>query len=210
MVAHVDRLKRQRLLAGLALGLLALVAELAGRSLTHRIDVGRHVGPVSYSHESYYPFLLAAVKIGVALMLARVAWRFAHARRFASVLGVSPRVRIRLSVRLWFASFVATSAIYLVQMDVEGRLGGWRWPLLAPWLHSSALPVFAVLSVLVAVVYRSVELWLHDYERLAARAVALVRRLLAHYVPSAHPRAVEPPRCLFGLAFESRPPPLPA
>ena len=45
-------------MAGLALGLLALIAELVGRSLTHRINIGRHVGPVSYAHESYYPFLL--------------------------------------------------------------------------------------------------------------------------------------------------------
>ena len=64
----------------LSLGLLGLVAELAGRSLTHRIDVGRQVGRVSYAHADYYPFLLAGVKIGVALMLARIAWRFAKAR----------------------------------------------------------------------------------------------------------------------------------
>ena len=64
---------RQRCLAGLALGLVAMIAELAGRSLTLRIDVGRHVGRVSYAHADYYPFLLAGVKIGVALMLARLA-----------------------------------------------------------------------------------------------------------------------------------------
>jgi hypothetical protein len=40
----VDRARRhQRLFSGLAFGLLALVAELVGRSLTHRLDVGRHV-----------------------------------------------------------------------------------------------------------------------------------------------------------------------
>src|SRR5207248_2006056 len=77
------RRRHQRLLAGVALGLLVLVAEIAGGSLTHRIDVGRHVGPVSYSHRSYYPFLLAGVKVGVALMLARLTWRFGRARRVA-------------------------------------------------------------------------------------------------------------------------------
>src|SRR5213076_276616 len=110
----VDRARRhQRLLAGLALGLLALVAELVGRSLTHRLDVGRHVGRVSYAHADYYPFLLAGVKIAAALMLARIAWRFAKARaaeraasRVAAALGVrmytrAPRLRIELSWRLW-------------------------------------------------------------------------------------------------------------
>ena len=62
-----------------ALGLVALIAELTGRSLTHRLDVGRRVGHVSYAHADYYPFLLAGVKIAVALMLARIAWRVAKA-----------------------------------------------------------------------------------------------------------------------------------
>ena len=35
--------RHQRLLPALAFGLLALAAELVGRSLTHRIDFGRHV-----------------------------------------------------------------------------------------------------------------------------------------------------------------------
>jgi hypothetical protein len=197
--------RHQRVLAGLALALLALIAELAGRSLTHRLDVGRHVGRVSYAHADYYPFLLAGVKIGVALMLARIVWRVAKARRVASVLGVSPRVRIELSARLWFASFVATSTIYLVQMDVERG-----WSLFAPWLHTSALPVFAVLSVLVAMLFRSAELWLRDYEQLAARAVAFARRVLASPAPPVHVCVGAAPRSLFGIAFESRPPPLPA
>ena len=102
-----------------ALAVLALIAELAGRSLAHRLDVGRQVGPVSYAHESYYPFVLAVVKVGAALMLARVAWRFARARRVASLIGASPRVRVELSARLWFVSFATTSLIFLVQMDVE-------------------------------------------------------------------------------------------
>jgi hypothetical protein len=213
----------QRLLAALALGLLALVAELAGRSLTHRLDVGRRVGSAGYSHADYYPFLLAGVKVAVALMLARLAWRFAKAhaaaraaRRVAATLGVcparrAPRVRIELSRRLWLVSFVVTASLYLVQADAERLLVGQRH-LLDPWLHSSALPVFAVLSVIVAVVYRTVQLWLADYEELAAETLALVGRLAgAAPLPlrrlSSRSRA---PRSLFGLAFESRPPPLPA
>ena len=192
---------RQRWLARVALALLALVAELAGRSLAHRIDVGREVGPVHYAHADYYPFLLAGVKVGVALMAARIAWRFAKARRLASLFR-APRMRVELSARLWFASFVATSLIYLVQMDAEGRTH-----LLGPWLHTSALPVFAVLSVLVALLYRSVELWLRDYEELAAHAVACMRKLVAVRISPIDLHVAVAPRRLFGLAFESRPPP---
>ncbi|MEN3340974.1 MAG: hypothetical protein V7644_378 [Actinomycetota bacterium] len=218
----MDRARRhQRLLSGLALGLLALVAELAGRSLTHRLDVGRHVARVSYAHADYYPVLLAAVKVGLALMLARVAWRFARAHAtaraagsVAAALGARPRsrlprVRVELSRRLWLLSFLGTASIYLAQTDAEQAMAG-RWPLLGPWLHSSALPVFAVLAVVVAVVFRTVERWLHEYEEFAAKAVAYVRRLVA-------PAALPPrsrrlpgrctPRSLFGISFESRPPP---
>jgi hypothetical protein len=81
--------------------------------------------------------------------------------------------------------------------------------LLGPWLHSSALPVFAVLAVLVAVLFRAAERWLGDYERLAADTLAFVRRLFGHRLPAARPNAADAsaPRARFGLAFESRPPP---
>ena len=197
-------MNRQRWLARVALALLALIAELTGRSLAHRIDVGRHIGPVSYRHESYYPFLLAVVKVGVALMLARVAWRMVAARRLASLIG-RPRMRVELSVRLWLVSFVATSVIYLVQMNADTAS-----PVLWPWLHTSALPVFAVLSVVVAVLYRSAELWLRDYERLAAHAAACIRKLAAGRPAPIDLHLAAAPRRLFGLAFESRPPPLAA
>ena len=222
--SRVDRAKgHQRLLAGLALGLLVLIAELAGRSLTHRLDVGRHVGRVSYAHADYYPFLLAAVKVGVALMLARVAWRFARAhaaaraaQRVAVALGARPsrriaRVRVELSPRLWLLSFVGTASIYLVQADAE-RAGTPEWSLFGPWIHSSALSVFAVLSVLVALLYKAAECWLGEVESIAADAVAFLRRLTAVAPPAAPPHATvaDEPRRLFGLSFESRPPPVPA
>jgi hypothetical protein len=187
-------------LARLALALLVLVAELSGRSLTHRIDVGRHVR-VSYHDAAYYPFLLAAVKVGVALMLARIAWRFFGARRVASLLGAAPRLRLELSWRLWLGSFVGTTGVYLMQTNAERAV-----------LHSSALPVFALLAVFVAVVYRSAERFLGEYERIAATAFALVQHVAAHRPAIARPHTVDavPPRRLFGLAFESRPPPVPA
>ena len=166
----MDRARRhQRALARLALILLALVAELSGRGLSHRLDFGSHVGAPSYSGADYYPILLGVVKFGIALMLARLAWRFVKASRLAGEHGgYRPRVRIELSPGLWLGSFLATSLIYLVQIDAEGISNG-RWPLLAPWLHTSALPVFAVLSVVVAVVDRAVEQWLSEYETYKSR-----------------------------------------
>lgn len=213
----------QRLLAFLAFGLLALMAELAGRSLTTRIDVGRHVRNPSYAGADYYPFLLLGVKIGAALLLARLAWRFAKARataraarRVAAAVGTGhhrsvPRVRIELSPRLWLASFVVTATIYLVQADAEQLAAGHAasfWP----WVHTSALPVFAVLAVVVAIVYGGVARWLADYETYARETAAHARRLtLAAELPAPRrARAADvTPRRLFGLAFESRPPPLP-
>jgi hypothetical protein len=217
----MERARRhQRFLARLALGLLALVAELAGRSLAHRLDFGRHV-ETPYSGAQYYPILLAVVKVAVALMLARVAWRFvkAHsvaraASRLLDAQGFatrkhSPRVRIQLSPKLWLGSFLVTSVIYLVQVDAEGISAG-RWPLLAPWLHTAALPVFAVLSVAVALIYRAVENWLSDYETYARETVARAARSAGEplLVPHTTLGELVAPRSLFGLAFESRPPPV--
>ena len=209
----MDRARRhQRFLARLALVLLALVAELLGRSLSHRLDVGRHVAAPSYSGTDYYPILLAVVKVSVALMLARLAWRFVKASRLLAAhgslsAGCRRKVRIELSPRLWLGSFVATSVIYLMQMDAEGISNG-RWPLLGPWLHTSALPVFAVLSVVVAVLYRAAEQWLSEYETYAAAAARATQA--AAVAPSERPTLADliNPRALFGLAFESRPPPL--
>jgi hypothetical protein len=209
----MERARRhQRALARLALILLALVAELAGRSLSYRLDFGRHVG-AQYSGADYYPIMLAVVKFSVALMLARLAWRFVKASRLLAAhgslgAGCRRRVRIELSPKLWLGSFLATSLIYLIQMDAEGISTG-RWPLLSPWLHTSALPVFAVLSVVVAVVYRAVEQWLGEYETYALAAAA--RALRAAAVPPTPRTALTGligPRALFGLAFEVRPPPL--
>ena len=102
--------------------------------------------------------------------------------------------------------------MYLVQTDAESIATG-RWPLIAPWLHTSALPVFAVLAVVVAVCWSAICGWLADYERYARETVARARLLTgrcAPPVPDATPVAASAPRRLFGLAFESRPPPLPA
>jgi len=214
--------RHQRLLSAFAFGLLALAAELLGRSLTHRFDLGRHVATPSYAEADYYPMLLVAVKLAVALMLARLLWRFVRARasarasrRLLTAVGVepqrTPRVRIALSPRLWLGCFLLTAGFYLVQTDVE-QLSAGRWPLLAPWLHGSALPVFAVIAVLMALVWRAVAAWLSEYESYADELVAQARLLASAQAAPAWMAEdwTVAPRRLFGLAFECRPPPLTA
>jgi hypothetical protein len=211
--------RHQRLLSILAFVLLALAAELLGRSLTVRIDVGRHVASPSYAGAEYYPILLAVVKGGIALLLGRLLWRVlkAHAAERAALrlLGgraSRPRLRVKLSARLCLLFFALTSLIFLIQADVEGAAAG-RWALLSPWLHSSALPVFAVLSVVFALVWAAVQSWLAEYEDYAQATVARALRLAGRgsmHVPRPSLIAVAPPRRIFGISFESRPPPLPA
>src|SRR4029453_17110956 len=186
----MERARRhQRLFSALAFGLLALAAELVGRSLTHQIDLGRHVASPSYAHTDYYPVLLAVVKGGVALLLGRLLWRVLKARsaeraalRLLGGPARVPRMRLELSGRLCLGFFLLTSVIYLVQTDAEGAEAG-RWPLLSPWLHSSALPAFAVLAVLCALVWGAVRGWLADYEDYAQASVARALRLAGRGAP---------------------------
>jgi hypothetical protein len=212
--------RRRRTAKVAAFALLALAVELLGRSITARIDGALHVRPLAAPDASYYPFLLAGVKIAVALALAALAWRVARARATAAagrrLLGPlahrrrAPRVRLTLDPRLWAFSFVATSLWYLVQTDVD-RVSAGSWPLVAPWLHTDALPVFAVLAVLVALGWRAVAQWVAEYEDYAAATIARARRVLRAATPAtrrARTSEVHAPRLLFGLAFECRPPPL--
>jgi hypothetical protein len=220
----MDCARAHRRISGFgSFALLALAAELAGRSLTVRLDLGRHVPTPRYSGADYYPFLLAGVKIAIALMLAALTWRFIKARAAARaaqrvLLHVggtaqhAPRMRVHLSVRSWAVAYGLTAGFYLVQTDTE-RFAAGNWPLMSPWLHTSALSVFAVLSVLVALLYAAVSRWLAEYERYAEDTAAAAHSLLRAVRLFACPRARshgDPPRRLFGLAFESRPPPVPA
>jgi len=209
--------RHQRLLSALAFGLLALTAELVGAGLTHRLDLGRHVRTPSYSHAAYYPALLIAVKAGISLLLASLLWRMlrAHvieraARRVTGGVGDSPpRLRITLSPRLWLAVFAVTASAHLVHADVTHTAAG-RWALFFPWVHSSALPVYAVLAVLVAIVWSAVCRWLAEYEQFAENAVRRARSLVrVRAQPVSFPRILlsVPPRRRFGLVVDSRPPP---
>jgi hypothetical protein len=209
-------------LAGAAgFALLALLTELTGRSVTVRLDRALHVGPLATPTTRYYPFLLAGIRTLAALLLAAVAWRLlkAHAtataaQRLLGTLGHRPRglpkLRLTLSPRLWLLSFAATSLWYLIQNDAAPVTHG-RWPLLAPWLHTYALPVFAVLAVLLAIGWGAIRQWLFEVESFAAATFARVRRMLrGPSTPDRRPRLPaddRAPRHLFGHEFESRPPP---
>src|SRR4051794_15081474 len=201
---------------------LVAVAEVTGRSLTRHVDRALHVEPLARTSASYYPFLLVGVKIAGALTLAALlarglrAWAAADAgRRLLHATGhetSSPRLRPGLSPRIWAAAFALTSLVYLVHADADALVDG-RWALLDPWLHTYALPVFAVVAVLVALAWRFAG-WLHEIEEVAHRPLARARRIptAAVRVAAQHVRPVDDhgPRRRFGLAFESRPPPLAA
>jgi len=200
--------------------LLVVVAEVVGHSITARIDRALHVAPMARSNASYYPFLLAGVKIAAALVLAALLARLmrAHAAADAGhrLLGRherGPRLQIGLSPRVWLLSFAATSLAYLVHVDGEGLANG-RWPLLAPLLHTYALPVYAALSVLVALAW-SLAGWVHAVEDYGRRTLERARLILNAALRPVRSRRRRPaddrgPRRRFGLAFESRPPPLTA
>jgi hypothetical protein len=203
--------------------LLALVTELTGRSITARLDRAFHVTPLATPRTSYYPFLLAGIRVLGALALAAVVCRIVRAHVTASageaVLRTighrglrRPQLRLALSLRLWAASFGATALWFLIQDDAD-RLSEGRWPVLAPWLHTYALLVFAVLAVLFALAWGAVRQWLQDVEQYAAATLARVCRVLRGEASA--PRRSDryddhAPRHIFGAAFESRPPPIPA
>ena len=207
-------------------GVLVVVAEVVGRSLTGHVDRLFHVEPLTRADASYYPFLLVAVKtvgaIVFAGMLARGtrAWATADAgNRLLSAVGQrherrAPRLRAALSMRVWFGAFAATSVLYLVHTDADGLAAG-RWHMFAPWLHTYSLPIFAGVAFVVALVWRFAS-WLYEVEDYAVRTIARVRGILAAALtPSTlrvHSRAADDaaPRRRFGLSFESRPPPLSA
>lgn len=218
----VGRVLRTRGLATFAL--LVVMAELAGRALTARVDGRLHVEPLANSGADYYPFLLVGVKILCALALAGLLARATRARaaaeageRLLHAIGHghesrTPRLRPQLSPRIWLAAFAATSVAYLADANVQAVDAG-RAISFAPWLHTYALPTFALLAVAVAFAWRFAS-WLHDVEDYAYRTFERVRRILtaAAWIPFASFRPADDlaPRKRFGLAFESRPPPVPA
>src|SRR5438874_9178080 len=107
----VGRILRRRGLATFAL--LVVMAEVAGRSLTSRVDARLHVRPLANSGADYYPFLLVGVKIVCALALAALLARATRARaaaeageRLLAAVGHgherrTPKLRPKLSLNVW-------------------------------------------------------------------------------------------------------------
>ena len=190
---------------------LALVVEIAGRAITRRLDTALNVAPLATPTTPYYPLLLAGARVLAAGVVGLAALRLIRAHAAASaaerLLGRitrRPRLRITLSLRVWAHAFIATSVWYLLQNDAV-RVSSGRWPLLAPWLHSYALPVFALCSLLLALAWGVMRGWTAEVERYTASVLAQASRLLRTLLapaPSLHPTASRPPRHLFGLAFE--------
>lgn len=213
--------RRSTQVAGFAL--LALVGELTGRSITVRLDRVLQVRPRAAPMASYYPFVLAGIRVAAALALAAVAWRLVRAHLTATTGETllravghrrpgAPRLRLTLTPKLWLAAFGATSLWYLVQAD-SARLSEGQWPLLAPWLHTYSLPVFAVISVLLAIGWAAVRDWVAEVERYATATFVLACGVLRRHGGEPAHRPSRPfddraPRTLFGVAFDSRPPPL--
>ena len=165
-----------------------------------------------------WPTLVVLAKIGIGLLLARLSWRLVKAHRVAAagerllrrrrVRTSRPQPTIGLSPRAWLASFVAMSVLYLVPTSY-GEIS--NEPLVTPWLHAQALPVFAVLAVVVAVLWRTISRWLAALERYGERLHELVRSAcVGTAVARTEYIGCRAPRSLFGLAFQSRPPPAPA
>src|SRR5579862_7610499 len=97
--------RRPGAVAGFAL--LALLAELAGRSATFRLDGALSVQPLATPTTSYYPFLLAGVKLLATVAAATLGWRLVRAHTTAAaadrlltmvdnrLVVVRPRLRLR-------------------------------------------------------------------------------------------------------------------
>lgn len=208
---------RRRQLAAGALVVAVLAGEVAGRWLAAHLPLVGHVPQRGHSGLDVWPAMVVAAKIGIALLLARLAWRFVKAQHVAAAAERALRPRrfretrplptIGLSPRAWLVSFAAMSILYLAPTSTAELEGGGCWPLVTPWLHTQALPVFAVLAVVIAVLWRTLSRWLCALERYGER----LRRLFGHVRALPVRRYRSPvdrgPRALFGLAFESRPPP---
>jgi len=210
---------RRRAGAAAGFALLALLAELTGRAVTVRLDRALHVDPLATPTTPYYPFLLAGVRVLAGAVVAAAAWRAlrAHAaaragERLLGRIGRRPKPRVTLSLRLWACSFAAVCGWFLVHTEAL-RVAAGGSPQPGPWLHGYALPVLAVCSLLLALAWGAARGWLAAVERYAASTLARASRLLRASAPPARRRRAgddRAPRRLHGLAFESRPPPLPA
>ena len=186
-----------------SVGLLTLVAELTGRSITHRLDhrVRRRAARGADGA------LLPVPARGRAASWRRSRWprspgascartpRRLRARRSCarSVSGASRRrvCALRLTPRL-VARLVRGDLALVPRAERRRAALQGRWPLFAPWLHTYSLPVFAVLSVLFAVAWNAVRDWMPEVERTSpTRSSGCAARCAA---PRARSRGLGPAR----------------
>lgn len=194
-----------------------LAGEVAGRWLVAHVPLVADAPRREHGGLAAWPAVLVATKVGLALLLARLAWRLVRARRVATSgerllriagsRGTRPAPAIGLSPRAWLASFTAMSLLYLVPTS-SGEVTTGCWPLVTPWLHSQALPLFGVLAVVIAVLWRTIGHWLGALEEYGERLQSLIRSTYGSVSAVRHASVAHlAPRALFGVAFESRPPP---
>lgn len=214
-------MSQRRLLAAAALLVPILGGEVAGRWLAAHVPLVGHVPKRAHGGLDAWPVVVVVAKVGIAVLVARLAWRLARARRLAAAAERAlhfrsprhprPSPAIGLSSRVWLVSFAAMSVLYLVPTSTTEVTGDGCWPLLTPWLHTQALPVFAVLAVVVAVLWRTLGRWLTALEEYGERLRRLYPSCRAEVSAAGSIAAAwRAPRELFGSAFECRPPPVPA
>ena len=211
---------RRQVTAAAGFALLALLAEVTGRELTNRLDGALNVEPFATPTTRYYPFLLAGVRAIAALVVAAAVWRVcrAHASAAAGERLLGNRRPAPASAR---APLAAPLACVLLRDRAlvprpDRRRPPLPWPLAAVCAvaaHLRAAGLRRLLDRARARLGRAVRDWLADVEKYAAATFARASRMLRAAALPPHARLVgddRAPRRLFGLAFESRPPPLPA
>ena len=212
---------RRRLKAGAAFALLALLAELTGRALTARLDGALNVAPLATPTTRYYPFLLAGVRALAALArrrrrLAARARACRGRRGRAAPRADRPRAAAlpacALSPRLWLVSFARDLALVPAPERRRAALrraaGRCSRPGSTPTRCRSS-PSARSCSRSAGAPCATGSPTSSDY---AAATLARARRLLRVRRCRRFARRLagddRAPRHLFGLAFESRPPPL--
>lgn len=207
----------KRHLAAAALLVAVLAGEVAGRWLVGNLSLVEAVPRRQPRGLDAWPAVVVAAKVGIALVLGRLAWRLARAYRAAlagerilvrrGIRAGRPLLTVGLSPRAWLSSFVAMLCLYFVPTSTSDLSAGY-WQLAASRLHPQALVVFALLAIVIALLWRTIGHSLDALERYGDRLQDLIRatyrsRSIVRRVSA----ACRAPRSLFGGAFQSRPPP---
>jgi hypothetical protein len=193
-----------------------LAGEVAGRWLVAHLSLLDHVPRRAAGGLDAWPAIVVAAKVAIALLLARLAWRAARALRVAAAgerilrlrrPAVRPMPTIGVSPRAWLASFSAMVALFVFPTS-SSELAAGPGALFGPLLHTEALPVFAVLALVVAVLWRTVSRWLAALERYGELLCDVIRSARGSLLVSRRAHCADrAPRSRFGVAFECRPPP---